>query len=171
MADTLSTLSIISFVLAAVIFAVAIALWFFFDIPTVIGDLTGRTAKKSIAKMRAENEKSGAKVHKESKINDVNPKKSEIMSEIRVESNVAGDHVETGLLTANKAESTENEETGLLNNEATGLLDADETGMLDDENDTVLLEGSTYTEKRVGGKTLTIIEEVMLIHTDEVIRC
>ena len=64
MAETLSTLSIISFVLAAVALAVAIVLWFFFDIPTVIGDLTGRTARKSIAKMRAENEKSGVKKYK-----------------------------------------------------------------------------------------------------------
>jgi len=58
MAETLSTLSIISFVLAVIALALAIVFWFFFDIPTVIGDLTGRTARKTIAKMRAENEKS-----------------------------------------------------------------------------------------------------------------
>ena len=69
MAETLQTLSIISFAVAAACFVLAIFLWFFFKIPTVIGDLSGRTARKSIAQMRAANEKSGVKSYKESKTN------------------------------------------------------------------------------------------------------
>ena len=50
MADTLSLLSVIAFVIAGVSLAVAIFLWFFFHISSVIGDLSGRTARKSIEK-------------------------------------------------------------------------------------------------------------------------
>lgn len=42
MAETLSMLSIISFIVAGVALAVAIFLWIFFKIPRVIGDLSGR---------------------------------------------------------------------------------------------------------------------------------
>ena len=171
MAETLSTLSIISFVLAAVALAVAIVLWFFFDIPTVIGDLTGRTARKSIAKMRAENEKSGVKKYKESRTNVERGKLTETMSGIKGKSKGEDDRPETGLLVENKAETIENEETGLLNGEATGILDVEATGLLVDENETVALQRNVLSKKRVGGKKLTIIEEVMIIHTDEVIEC
>ena len=41
MADTLSLLSVIAFVIAGVSLAVAIFLWFFFHISSVIGDLSG----------------------------------------------------------------------------------------------------------------------------------
>ena len=50
MADTLSLLSVIAFVIAGVSLAVAIFLWFFFHISSVIGDLSVRTARKSIEK-------------------------------------------------------------------------------------------------------------------------
>ena len=53
MAETLSMLSIISFIVAGVALAVAIFLWIFFKIPRVIGDLSGRNARKSIASVRA----------------------------------------------------------------------------------------------------------------------
>ena len=51
MAETLSMLSIISFIVAGVALAVAIFLWIFFKIPRVIGDLSGRNARKSIARV------------------------------------------------------------------------------------------------------------------------
>lgn len=52
MAELLSTLSIVFFVVAGVAFVLAVFLWFFFRIPKVVSDLSGRTAKKSIARMR-----------------------------------------------------------------------------------------------------------------------
>mgnify|MGYP000841362241 FL=1 len=69
MAQTLQTLSTVSFAVAGVCFAVAAFFWFFFKIPAVFGDLSGRNARKSIAKMRAANERSGVKSYKESKTN------------------------------------------------------------------------------------------------------
>ena len=171
MADTLSTLSIISFIIAGIALALAVVLWFFFDILTVINDLTGRTARKSIAKMRTQNEKSGVKKYKESRTNAERGKLTETMSGIKGTSKDEKERLETGLLVENKAETIEDEETGLLNDEATGVLISEETGLLVDENETVALGKDVRTEKRVGGKKLTIIEEVMHIHTDEVIEC
>ncbi len=48
MAETLSNISTISFIAVLVFTVLAIVQWFFFKIPTVIGDLSGRNAKKSI---------------------------------------------------------------------------------------------------------------------------
>ena len=45
MAQTLQTLSVISFVIAGACLVLAVFFWLFFKIPTVIGDLSGRTAK------------------------------------------------------------------------------------------------------------------------------
>lgn len=174
MAETLSTLSTISFAVAGVCLAIAIFLWFYFKIPTVIGDLSGRTARKSIAKMRAANEKTGAKTYKESRTNAARGKLTGTMpdSEKLLKKNVVDNdqRPETGLLAENRAEGIETEATGVLVDEATGILDAEATGLLIDENATEPLITSTqsYT-KRSGGMKMNMLEEVMLIHTNEVI--
>ncbi len=169
MAETLGTLSIISFVVAGIALAIAIVLWFIFEIPTVVGDLTGRTARKSIARMRAENEKTGTKKYKESKTNIERGKLTETMSGIN--RNTDDDRPETGLLAENRGGGTETEETGLLNAETSTVSDSEDTGLLVDENETVALGNEVETKERIGGKSLTMIEEVMLIHTEEVIEC
>ena len=69
MAETLSMISIISFAGAAVCLVMAIIFFVYFKIPSVIGDLSGRTARKSIEQMRVMNEKSGKKVYKPDKVN------------------------------------------------------------------------------------------------------
>lgn len=62
MAETLSMISKISFVAAGICLVVAIILFIRFKIPDVIGDLSGRNARKSIEQMRALNEKSGKQI-------------------------------------------------------------------------------------------------------------
>ena len=172
MAQTLQTLSIISFAVAGVCLVLAIFFWFFFKIPTVIGDLSGRTARKSIAKMRAANEKTGAKSYKESKTNAERGKLTGTMPDSGKlkQKTVADDgKPETGLLAENLADGLESEATGVLD-EATGILEGETTGLLVDENATAPLD--TPVNKlpvRSGGKKLEMIEEVMLVHTDEVI--
>lgn len=167
MAETLSTLSIISFAVAGVCLVLAVFFAFFFKIPTVIGDLSGRTARKSIAKMRAANEKTGSKTYKESKTNATRGKLTGNIPDSaklnKKESRRNSDKPETGLLAENKADSIDSEETGILDSEATGLLiDAEATATLD--------TAVPPAAKRTSGKALKIIEEVMLIHTDEVIQ-
>lgn len=56
MAQVLSNISIILFVIAVVFAIASIVIWFVFKIPEVIGDLSGRNARKSIEHMRAETE-------------------------------------------------------------------------------------------------------------------
>lgn len=59
MAETLSMISKISFVAAGICLVVAIILFIRFKIPNVIGDLSGKNARKSIEQMRLLNEKVG----------------------------------------------------------------------------------------------------------------
>lgn len=173
MAQTLQTLSIISFAVAGVCLVLAIFFWFFFKIPTVIGDLSGRTARKSIAKMRAANEKTGAKSYKESKTNAERGKLTGTMPDsgkLKKKTTASDDgKPETGLLAENKADGLEAEATGVLD-EATGILGSETTGLLIDENATAPLDSPAQKHPvRTGGKKLEMIEEVMFVHTDEVI--
>ncbi len=173
MAETLSTLSIVAFAVAGVALLLAVFFWFFFKIPSVIGDLTGRTAKKSIANMRAANEKTGAKGYRGSKINAERGKLTETIpheQKQKAKQPISGTQQaadptrpETGVLAANR-------ETGFVS-EPTGLLpDTETTGLLVDEDATAPLAATPApTPKNVGGKSMILLEEVMLIHTDEVI--
>lgn len=64
MASVLKIVSIVLFALAAVCLAFAVFAFITFKIPNVIGDLTGRNARKSIEKMRDANEKGGKKSYR-----------------------------------------------------------------------------------------------------------
>ena len=197
MADTLSIVSLVSYIIAAVSFALAVIFWFVFKIPTVIGDLSGRNARKSIAKMRENNEKTGNKSYRSSTVNANRGKLTDTMQDSgkldkdkKINVKKEETTIETGLLAENRATSYDSEQTGLLeesedtallnDSEETGMLtdmeetgmldDTEETGLLTDENETVLLsEEVPVRKKRVGGVELKMIEEVMLIHTDETI--
>lgn len=59
MAELLMKISWALFALSAAALICAVVFWVKFKIPKIIGDLTGRNAKKEIAKMRSENEKTG----------------------------------------------------------------------------------------------------------------
>lgn len=163
MAETLQLLSIISFVVAAVCFVLAVFLCFFFRIPNVIGDLSGHNAKKSIAKMRETNEKTGSKSHKTSKTNAERGKLTETMSGGRKENIVSKtEKPETGLLDENTATSIETESTTVLTSNTTGLL-------VDEDATVQLTYSKSQTVSYASAIKLVVIDEVMLIHTDEVI--
>lgn len=57
--ELLQTLSLVSYIVAAVLFLTAIALFFLLDIKKVFGDVTGRTARRAIESIRQQNEASG----------------------------------------------------------------------------------------------------------------
>lgn len=173
MADILSIVSLVSFILSGVAFVLAILFFILFRIPSVIGDLSGRTARKSIAKMRLANEKTGVKSYKESKTNVERGKLTGTMPDSgklnKKNSAPANGQPETGLLADNKAEGLESEATGVLDEE-TGMLESETTGLLVDENATAPLD--TPVQKpvvRSGGKKIVMLEEIMFIHTEEVI--
>ncbi len=166
MAETLSTLSIISFIVAGVCLVISVFLWIFFKIPTVIGDLSGRNARKSIARMRAANEKSGSKSYKESKTNAERGKLTDTMQhskKLKQEQGNSDERPDTGLLNENRADSPLSD--------ATGMLESETTGLLIDENATAPLDNLVKHKptKREGGVKLKMLDEILLIHTDEVI--
>ncbi len=60
---TINPVSIVFFILAGVFFVAAVYMFIRFNIPQVFGELSGKTAKKSIEQMRNDNAKSGKKSH------------------------------------------------------------------------------------------------------------
>lgn len=185
--EILSTISIVSFVLAGISFLLAIFFWIRFQIPSVIGDLSGRTARKSIEKMRADNEKTGNKSYKPSKTNLRRGKLTETMSgsemlteKLKKTLNSSDIMQETGLLDENRAKIFVDDKTDLLvESEETGLLQTDvleeseETGLLmEEEEKTMRLLRENQTENRAleaNTVQFVLLEEVMLIHTNETI--
>ena len=166
-AEILSLVSLISYIAAGVCLVLACFFWFFFKIPSVIGDLSGRTAKKSIEKMRQANQKSGKKSYRPSATNVERGKLTDTMHQsAKLKSNTVPQVVaantgmpETGLLAENKA-------TAFVS-EGTAMLDPGEaTSLLVDEQATMALGESV---RRTGGKKLTMLNDVMTVHTNEVI--
>lgn len=161
MAEILSTISLISFIVSGAAFAAAVFCWFKFRIPHVIGDLSGRTAKKSIERMRANNEKSGNKSLRPAKVNEKRGTLTEGFKALKKQGAIQSAAEETGLLSENMARGTRGEETGLLTVEQGTDNLAEETALL--VNDEVV-------PARRGGKQLTMLEEIILVYTDEFIR-
>ena len=159
MAETLSLISVISFVLAAVFLIVAVILWFVFNIPLVVGDLSGRNAKKSIENMRRNNENSGKKAYKPSKKNEERGKLTSTMHGI--DKNVEnGEDYETGLLHENLAKTRNEQETGILIDDTTGLLTED--------NETALLvEEEPFVKRSPSKIKIKLLQETIYIHTEE----
>lgn len=161
MAEVLSIISVISFVIAGICLALAVFFWFKFGIPAVIGDLSGRTARKSIARMREENEKSGNKAYRSSA---VNRERVAITNPIPGSSPTTGRDLETGILAENRVDGYDEQQTELLS-------ENEETALLVDENETAPLEAVVEQPVvRSGGKKLKMLDEVTLVHTDEVIK-
>lgn len=183
MAETFELISRISFIIAIVFALIALITWFLFKILSVIGDLSGRTAKKSIENMRKYNESSGDNSYKLSQANNNRVKLTDTMEQDNKKKHNSKEvHYETGLLDENKAKQYDTEETGiLLDNEETAMLVDDEgTGVLMDDEVTSLLMSDESTSRLTEGNEKyrleekniepVMIEEVIYIHTDEVMR-
>lgn len=188
---TINTVSIVFFVIAAVSLLVAIYAFIRFNIPQVIGELSGRTAKKSIAQMRDKNVKTGNKAHRPSpaavergtltdKIDD-KPKasKSEKKAEkktaqsidpnatVRLESSPYDEDATMPLevddnATAPLDNQAGSEPTDVLS-EGTVLLDVNETTVLSD----VAFQPSVSQNAKIDG--FEVIKSIVLIHTNETI--
>lgn len=145
MAELLTIISIISFVVAVIAFGFAVFFWFKFNIPSVVGDLSGHTARKSIAKMR-ENNESANKAKSANKTKNKEIRRLETENETTL---LANDVDETTLLTGN-------------NNETTLLV-------YDDNETTLLVADNTKNGGGIGNRGIVMLEEIMFIHTSEVI--
>ena len=168
-AEILSLVSLISYILAGVFLVLTVLFWFVFKIPTVVGNLSGRTARKSIEKMRQANNRTGNKAYRSS---SVNKERGMLTSDaIRpvpqqpVKSPVNDSQPATTVLAENRADSYASEQTVYLGDDnATCPLDDGSTTMLG--SDTESLEAPVT---RTGGKNLSMLNDITLIHTNEVI--
>lgn len=193
MADTLTTISTVSFAAAGFFLAVAVFFFFFFNIPSVYGDLSGLTAKRALAKRRAANEKAGViHIYEPSKRNKARGKTTDAIRPI----DPAEQKAQTGKGKKQKNRDEKKEplfvspddrpETGLLNENRSDVSPGGGKGGTDTfvEQTSALSdgEGSATTElledtvppaaatRRGGGVKLTILDSVVLVHTDEVIK-
>ena len=162
MADTLSLISLVSFIIAGVCLGLAVIFWFVFRIQKVIGDLSGRTARKSIARMRTKNEADGSKVVRRRDANAGQGKSAPAVS--------SPAQVQLRETEPLPEDITEDIETGVLNGNA-GVEDDEEdaTVLLDGSDDTMLLSDMAVPTGKQADKKLMMLEEIALIHTDEAI--
>ncbi len=191
----LSTLEIACLVLAALFFIVAVVLFFVLDIRKVFNDVTGRTAKKEIANMRAQNVTSGSKAYKSSAVNKSRSKlTSKISASGKIQENKG---IDLSLATEKIAGSRfEDESTLILNGGGsaqggTTVLGGNETSVLGgaaaagsgattvlggQDDGTVLLGGEAAPNDTtvLNGMQPTagaaeLVQEIVYIHTEEII--
>lgn len=171
MAETLSTLSLVAFILSGVLFVGAAVLFFVLKIPQVIDYFTNRSAKRSIRKMRT-NETGGKSIVIQT--DPTNKARGKLTQPIpQTEKKHESKHKPA-------AKDTERPETGLLNEAegSTAYLDTTEelaldlapaTDLLDPDSTTVLEQTLTESALDRPRIELTMLDEVMLIHTEEVV--
>lgn len=144
--ELLQTLSLVAYIVAAILFLVGVALFFLLDVPKLYGDVSGRTAKKAIEAIRQQNENSGNKAYKPSPVNAARGKLTDKITQSgKLESATAGLPVSVGtekFATATLAPQTN--ETSLLSEQAnettvlTGMLSqAGETSVLVQDSDVI----------------------------------
>lgn len=175
--DALRYGSLGSFIAAAVFFLVAVALFFLLEIPKVIGDLSGSTAKKAIENIRQQNEGTGDKAHKPSVENLKRGKVTDKISNsgriIQAPSNSDGYTVSTAKLKADETEVLEEAigATEVLQNDAfipspgneTAILGVDDNApAADPGNETTILSAEdnafAATQSAAGNETTVLSE-------------
>lgn len=147
--EMLQRLSTGAIVAAAVFFVAAVILFFLLDIPKVLGDITGATARKEIENIRQQNEQSGDKAYKSSPVNKRRGKITDKISPsgqlIQRETNPYGVSVGTADLESRPEPGSADETTVLdAGNEEPEYYDADYTPQ-EDETGNSFEEAEEYT--------------------------
>lgn len=150
--------------LAALSLIIAAFLFFVLKIPKVIGDLTGATARKAIDDIRSQNEKSGEKTYKSSRVNRERGMLTDKMTN-------SGNVVKHSVDIKNGAMSTSKISTSRLETEA---LESYETSLLDNNlAETTVLDsfesGETTVLEQSDADVFIIEYELNFIHTNEII--
>lgn len=157
--------------LAGLCLVVAVILFFVLKIPSVIGDLTGSTARKAIENIRNQNESSGDKTYKSSAVNRERGKLTDKISPtgtlIKNPTDLMGGAMATTKIGTQQlaAEAQQAYETTLLENTV-----SNETTVLNSENsgETTVLDQNANNVVE-GVNSFAIEYEITFIHTDEVI--
>lgn len=145
MAQIYQVISIVAFCLAGVSFLLGIFFWLKFNIWKIIGDLSGRTARKSIEQIRTANEMSGKKSHRP--------------TPVAVSRGKLTEPIELGKKT--KSAQKEEEDTVVLQYSSNG------TELL--EPGKSVLEKSFKKEFSKEAATFEILQSIVVTHTSEVI--
>lgn len=178
MAETLSTLSVVAYVLAGVFFVGAIVLFVVLKIPKVIDYFTNRSAKKSVKEMR-----SGAGGSKIASFQTAptNRARGKLTEQVDIPAPAKRDPArQQPAAPVQSATPGTRPETGLLSDQGnmTAYLDptlelvadlASETETLDAYATSVLPETIERVAQNRPRIEMTKLDEVMLIHTNEVI--
>lgn len=159
MADLIEKLSIIAFVAAGCCLLLTILIWFRFRILSVINDLSGKAAKRAIAQIRENNLRTGNKAYHPGIVNlnrgplttpmpEVSATPTEKLPDDQVgkpvpETILYQEAGKTQILLASEAERG----TTVLNQDVNNIADTSERPKVE----------------------LTILEQVVMIHTNEVI--
>ena len=159
MEDLIEKLSIIAFVAAGCCLLLTILIWFRFRILSVINDLSGKTAKRAIAQIRENNLRTGNKAYHPGIVNlnrgplttpmpEVSATPTEKLPDDQVgkpvpETILYQEAGKTQILLASEAERG----TTVLNQDVNNIADTSERPKVE----------------------LTILEQVVMIHTNEVI--
>ena len=158
--------------LAGLSLIIAVILFFVLKIPSVIGDLTGSTARKAIENIRNQNESSGDKTYKSSAVNRERGKLTDKITPtgtlIKNPTDLMGGAMATTKIGTQQlaTEAQQAYETSLL--EDTG---SSETTVLSTSGagETTVLE-QTAMEQGADNSNVFVIEyEITFIHTNEVI--
>lgn len=170
-------LAIVSYVLAFVFLVIAGLVWYRFNIHKVIGDLTGRSAKKALEKRREENENSGVKSYHTSPavkqrgkittlIDDSNKKQDDQFEKKYPNAE------KTDVLDNSASVEQEDDKTTLLSDsvddEQTTIL-GEQTTVLDDGT-TVLNEDYLIDKANYRAVAFKMLQNIVLIHTSEEIQ-
>lgn len=175
MAEILSSISLISYILAGISAVIAIFIWFKYNIPLIYGDLSGKNARKSIEKLRESNINSGIKYYRPSTENIKRGKLTATMTSLVKKEETEAlpmeeERPETALLKENKAEIVKDDETELLDTDTFILTENDETSLLDEKEITqILSDKPVVSSKRKLVEKMSMIEEVVIVHTDDTI--
>lgn len=171
MASIFKIVSIVLFSLAAVCLVFAVFAFITFKIPNVIGDLTGRNARKSIEKMRDANEKGGKKSYRPHPVASDRGTLTEPIKQSKKESKKLS---KTAKTEPKRKESQTFDGSGatdvLEDINATTKLDynADGTEILSAGTE-VLSEETMQTALNENTVKIKMIQNIILIHTEEVI--
>ncbi len=159
MAELLVKISYIAFAGAVVCLILAVILFIKFKIPTVIGDLSGKNAKKAIQQMRETNSPKGNPALKPGKKNEKHKKLTEELTFKKKENVTEAIRPETGLLKETMAASQES-----LSDE-TELLVSEETAILGNVTESLESETEILTQQKT--VHMKMLDDIMLVHTKE----
>lgn len=165
-AGTFTLLSYIAYGAAGLMVVLAVLFFFLFKIPEVIGDLSGRTARKNIAKIRSANERSGDKSFTPGRVNE---DRGKLTKSMRLDETSAKGTVDlkssqnTTRLAGEGAATTDllNDRGGFIREETDVLPGTDETTPLtnaDAEETTPLREAEETTPLREAEETTPLRE-------------